>query len=131
MLQAQLGLKQAAIVLLPLTCLVFLFSAFTNVPTNSQTSLSSSASDTCIQGYVWREAGPNDHVCVLPATRSQAASDNSQASSRVDPNGAYGPKSCIQGYVWREAFSGDDVCVTPSVRSQATDDNSKDASRKI
>lgn len=38
--------------------------------------------DTCRQGYVWREAVPNDHVCVTPQTRSQAAIDNSQASNR-------------------------------------------------
>jgi hypothetical protein len=38
--------------------------------------------DTCLQGYVWREAFPGDHVCVTPATRSQAAYDNSQADSR-------------------------------------------------
>ena len=38
--------------------------------------------DTCVQGYVWREAVPSDHVCVTPETRSQAAYDNSQASGR-------------------------------------------------
>src|SRR5207245_9876434 len=39
--------------------------------------------ETCRQGFVWREAcGPNDHVCVPPATRSQAAQDNSQAAAR-------------------------------------------------
>ena len=44
--------------------------------------------DTCVSGYVWREAYPNDHVCVLPATRTQAGSDNSQAAGRVArPNG--------------------------------------------
>ncbi|GCE18699.1 hypothetical protein KDK_24990 [Dictyobacter kobayashii] len=40
-------------------------------------------SDTCIQGYVWREAFANDHVCVTPQERSQAAYDNSQAANRV------------------------------------------------
>src|SRR5207244_10859723 len=24
----------------------------------------------CLQGFVWREAGPSDHVCVTPAVRS-------------------------------------------------------------
>jgi hypothetical protein len=38
--------------------------------------------DTCLQGYVWREAVPGDHVCVTPETRTQAADDNSQAASR-------------------------------------------------
>lgn len=78
----------------------------------------------CHVGYVWREAGPSDYVCVTPATRSQAAYDNSQRYNRVDPNGGpYGPDTCLQGYVWREAFSGDHVCVTPATRSQAAYDN--------
>jgi hypothetical protein len=86
--------------------------------------------DTCIQGFVWREAGPGDNVCVTPATRSQAASDNAAAGQRVDPSGAYGPNSCTQGFVWREAFGGDVVCVTPATRSQASSDNAAAASRK-
>jgi hypothetical protein len=40
-------------------------------------------SDTCIQGYVWRVAGPGDVVCVTPATRSQASSDNAAASRKA------------------------------------------------
>jgi hypothetical protein len=32
---------------------------------------------------VWREAYPNDHVCVSSATRSQAQSDNAAANSRI------------------------------------------------
>ena len=81
---------------------------------------------TCIQGYVWREAVPNDLVCVTPETRSQAAYDNSQASVRRSPvGGSYGPDTCIQGYVWREAVPGDRVCVTPETRSQVAYDNSQ------
>ena len=38
--------------------------------------------DTCLQGYVWREAVPGDYVCVTPETRAQAAQDNSLAASR-------------------------------------------------
>ena len=38
--------------------------------------------DTCINGYVWREAVPNDHVCVVPAVRAQARADNEAAPSR-------------------------------------------------
>src|ERR1700709_887290 len=79
--------------------------------------------DTCISGYVWRGANPNDHVCVTPAVRDATAYDNSQAAARVDPNGAYGPNTCISGYVWREAFANDLVCVTPATRSQAAADN--------
>ena len=94
--------------------------------------------DTCLGGYVWRQAyDSSDHVCVTPETRDQAAYDNSQAASRVDPNGAYGPDTCINGYVWREADQGiafsvsDHVCVTPETRDQAAYDNSQDASRKL
>ncbi len=80
--------------------------------------------DTCVPGYVWREAVPGDHVCVTPATRDQAAYDNAHAAERVDPvNHSYGPDTCIQGYVWREAVPGDHVCVTPEVRDQTALDN--------
>lgn len=86
--------------------------------------------DTCIQGFVWREANPNDHVCVTPAVRSQTAQENQLADSRRDPNGGpYGPDTCLQGYVWRDAFEGDHVCVTPDARTQAANDNAAAASR--
>jgi len=77
-----------------------------------------------ISGYVWREAYAGDVVCVLPATRSQAAADNAVASSRW-VNGAYGPKTCINGYVWRQADPTDYVCVLPATRTQAWNDNSE------
>jgi len=81
-------------------------------------------SDTCIQGFVWREAVPSDHVCVTPQVRQQTRSDNSQADVRRSPTGGpYGPDTCIQGFVWREAFPGDHVCVTPQTRAQAAQDN--------
>jgi hypothetical protein len=87
--------------------------------------------DTCIQGFVWREAGPGDVVCVTPAIRTSTAQQNQAAGQNVEPNGgAYGPATCKQGFVWREAFSGDTVCVTPGVRSQAASDNAAAASRK-
>ncbi len=85
--------------------------------------------DSCVNGYVWREAFQGDLVCVTPDVRTQAANDNSQASSRVDPNAAYGPDACLTGYVWREAFQGDLVCVTPDVRAQAADDNNHASER--
>jgi hypothetical protein len=89
-----------------------------------QARADSSDKDTCIQGYVWRGANPNDHVCVTPQIRAQTALDNSQATLRRDPGGGhYGPDSCVQGYVWREAFPGDHVCVTPATRAQAASDN--------
>ncbi|MEN3320525.1 MAG: hypothetical protein ACJ74F_08130 [Mycobacterium sp.] len=87
--------------------------------------------DTCIQGFVWREAGGGDVVCVTPAVRDSTAQENQLASQRVEPNGgAYGPNTCKQGFVWREAFGGDAVCVTPASRTQAANDNAAAASRK-
>lgn len=86
--------------------------------------------DTCIQGYVWREAAPGDNVCVTPAVRDATAAQNAQAVANRDPNGAYGSNSCKQGFVWREAFDGDVVCVTPDVRSATLADNAAAPSRK-
>ncbi len=80
--------------------------------------------DLCRNGFVWREAFPNDHVCVIPAIRAQAAADNRMAGARREPNGGpYGPDTCKQGYVWREANPADHVCVAPKTRSQAAADN--------
>ncbi|WP_214405040.1 hypothetical protein [Pseudonocardia lacus] len=79
--------------------------------------------DTCAAGYVWRDAFPGDHICVTPASRNQAASDNAAAASRVNPQGAYGPNTCVNGYVWRVARSTDLVCVTPAIRTQTANEN--------
>ena len=87
--------------------------------------------DTCVQGYVWREARSSDRVCVVPAQRTQAAEDNRLAQTRREMNGgAYGSETCKQGYVWREAFAGDTVCVTPETRSQVRSDNARAEQRK-
>lgn len=93
--------------------------------------LTTAANQYCLNGYVWREATPFDHVCVIPSQRSQVAFDNSQAVYRINPYGAYGPQSCISGYVWREAFGGDYVCVTPHERSQVAYDNSQAIARIV
>lgn len=80
--------------------------------------------DTCIQGYVWREARSGDSVCVTPGTRDATAQQNANAAQNREPNGgAYGPDTCKPGFVWREAFGGDKVCVNPAVRDQAAGDN--------
>jgi hypothetical protein len=86
---------------------------------------------TCRSGFVWREARPQDFICVTPETRAQTAEDNRLAASRRDPNGGpYGPNTCRQGFVWREAFPDDLVCVTPETRAQAAEDNRLAASRR-
>jgi hypothetical protein len=84
----------------------------------------------CLQGYVWRQAYSGDYVCVVPATRTEAAVDNTAAVSRVQSGGgAYGQYTCIQGYVWRQVVTDDYTCVTPAVRSQAAYDNSQAGNR--
>ncbi len=56
--------------------------------------------DTCMQGFVWREARSGDTVCVTPDVRSSTAQENAQSRQNVEPNGgAYGPTTCKQGLV--------------------------------
>jgi MmpS family membrane protein len=85
--------------------------------------------DTCIQGYVWRNARDGDTVCVTPAVRDRTAAENANPNANKDPNGANGPQSCKQGFVWREAFDGDTICVTPDERAQTKADNAAAESR--
>jgi hypothetical protein len=88
--------------------------------------------ETCKRGFVWREAcSPDDHVCVPPATRAQAAQDTGLAQSRRQPSGGpFGPDTCKQGFVWREACGPEDhVCVPPATRSQAAADNAQKTAR--
>ena len=88
--------------------------------------------DTCINGYVWREATPDDHVCVVPAVRAATRRDNAQAPYRVSATIHHsGPDTCRNGYVWREALPTDHVCVLPQVRDQARADNAAAASRYV
>lgn len=87
--------------------------------------------DTCKQGFVWRDAIPGDHVCVIPQRRAIAANENATAGLRVDPNGAYGPNSCKQGFVWREAYQGDVVCVTAARRTQVHQENIDGPSHRV
>ncbi|CAN5634870.1 hypothetical protein BH11ACT6_BH11ACT6_15190 [soil metagenome] len=86
--------------------------------------------DTCVSGFVWREARSGDTVCVTPAVRDAVSFQNASPGSNRDPNAGSGPLSCSQGYVWREAFDGDTICVTPEVRSATLADNAAAASRR-
>jgi hypothetical protein len=85
--------------------------------------------DTCVSGFVWREARNGDTVCVTPDMRATIAQQNSTPGANKDPNAGSGPQSCSQGYVWREAFNGDTICVTPDFRAQVLADNGAAASR--
>jgi hypothetical protein len=81
-------------------------------------------SQDCIPGYVWRQAIPEDRVCVTVATQARTAQDNALAGSRRNPGGGpYGAATCLSGFVFREAFTDDIVCVTPETRDQAVLDN--------
>jgi hypothetical protein len=85
----------------------------------------------CKSGYVWREATPDDGVCVTPTVRNRTRKENFYAKSRREPNGgAYGPDTCKQGYVWRETIPSDHVCVLPSSRAEAAEDNKQAESRR-
>ena len=86
--------------------------------------------DTCVQGFVWREARGGDTVCVTPDIRDTVAQQNSTPAANKDPNAGSGPQSCSQGYVWREAFDGDTICVTPGFRGQMLNANASAASHK-
>ena len=87
--------------------------------------------DTCLPGFVWREASTTDHVCVTGATRDQTRNDNNLANQRRSPTGGpYGPDTCLPGFVWREAFAGDHVCVLGITRTQAAADNAQASARR-
>jgi hypothetical protein len=103
----------------------FLICAASLLVPGSAAAIGDFGPDTCMEGFVWREACGSDHVCVPPATREQAKRDNAAAASRVQPGGgAFGLDTCKQGFVWREACGpSDHVCVSGQVRSQATADN--------
>jgi caspase domain-containing protein len=92
------------------------------------------ASGTCKDGYVYRLIVPGDKVCVPPASKAQADSDNAAAGSRTLLRAlldAYGENACAGGYVWRGAYNGDVVCVDPGVRQQVIDDNNAAPSRWV
>jgi CubicO group peptidase (beta-lactamase class C family) len=87
--------------------------------------------DTCKVPFVWREARPDDHVCVSVDTRTQTQQENAAAPSRVEPGkNGFGPNACRAPFVWREAFDGDAVCVPVERRTQAKDDNAHAAERR-
>jgi hypothetical protein len=87
--------------------------------------------DTCLWGYVWRDAGPGDHVCVTPAGRDRAVRDNEMADSRRNPNGGeWGPDTCLEGFIWREALPDDHVCVTPARFDQGQAENADGPGRR-
>jgi hypothetical protein len=85
----------------------------------AQSTFTSAGSDICASGYVWREAYPNDHVCVLTAVRTQAAADN--ARHQLAP--------CPAPLVPRLARANDNVCVAAEVAKDVRGDNEAVCSR--
>jgi hypothetical protein len=94
-------------------------------------SITSDIADRCIVGFVWREAFPDDRVCVTGAVRTETRNDNAQAAARRQPGGGpFGPDTCRQGFVWREANAADHVCVTTSVRTRTRSENASANARR-
>ena len=86
--------------------------------------------ERCLQGFVWREARPEDRVCVPPAERAATRDENNQAAARRNPaGGPFGPDTCLAGFVWREAYPNDHVCVPPPSRERARASNTAAAQR--
>jgi hypothetical protein len=126
-----MGTKATRSTLLPLSAAIAIVAVALPAPVFADPNDLPYGPDTCIQGYVWREARTGDTVCVTPPVRDRTAQENANPSLNKEPNsGAYGPNTCKQGFVWREAFDGDTICVTPEMRGQTLADNAAAASRK-
>lgn len=67
----------------------------------------------CPPGFVWRNAGKTDWLCVDPVEARRIEQENryAPASWAAEPDGTY---TCRPGLVPRDAFKGDSVCVDPS-----------------
>lgn len=116
----------------PVAAVVLVYIAWPSRPAPRPAVPKPVSKDACIEGFVWREAFPNDHVCVTPQTRVQAALDNRLAPTRVSPTDRrYGPDTCVGGFVWRVAIPSDHVCVTVQVRSQTAEDNKLAPTRRL
>lgn len=90
----------------------------------AQVAITSELPHRCLMGFVWREAGSNDRVCVTGQVRESTRLENQLGPSRRSPNGGpFGIETCRTGFVWREAFPGDKVCVIGAVRDRVREEN--------
>lgn len=66
----------------------------------------------CPVGFVWRNGGKKDWLCVDAMEAQRVARENLKAAETWSelPDGT---RSCRSGLVPREAFQGDPVCVDP------------------
>ncbi|MCZ0728762.1 hypothetical protein [Mycolicibacterium iranicum] len=121
-----MNIDLAAAMAVPTVALAALTMGASSAPASAQPY----GPDTCISGYVWREARGGDNVCVTPNIRDAVAQQNANPGAHKDPNAGSGPQGCASGFVWREAFDGDTICVTPAFRQQMWDANAAAFSRK-
>ena len=99
-----------------------------SAPSSSTTATTAKAPLTspdlaCKTGFVFREAGLFDRVCVTKAVHDQVLKDNLAAAATRAGSGSAGPDTCKNGFVWREAFPLDRTCVVDAQRTQAKLDN--------
>lgn len=87
------------------------------------------AQAACKPGFVAREAGPGDRICVTPGSKARAAAENARTPMLWGP-GSYGPRTCALGNVWREAFDGDQTCTTAAIRAHVQQENALDPTRR-
>jgi hypothetical protein len=71
----------------------------------------------CPPGFVWRNAGRTDWLCVDPAEARRIAEENRRAAKDW-VEGPDGIPSCRSGLVRRGAFKSDFVCVDPLRRER-------------
>jgi hypothetical protein len=71
----------------------------------------------CPPGFVWRNAGRTDWLCVDAAEARRIAEENGQAAQNW-VEGPDGNRSCRSGLVRRGAFKSDFVCVDPLRRER-------------
>jgi hypothetical protein len=129
---AALALQQAAADQAAADKLAAEKAAADNAAAANATQVQAHRDGICITGFVWREAGPGDKVCVTPQLRAQAGAENRTAIANRQPGGGpYGPNTCREGFVWREAVANDVSCVVPGSRRQAAADNAAAASRVV
>jgi hypothetical protein len=115
------GMRRKATAWTGIGCAALVLAGVAAVPVSADGAI---GPDTCLDGYVWRDAVPGDRVCVTSTARDQAHRDNDLAGTRRSPTGGpYGPDTCLPGFVWRGAVPSDHVCVLPATWQQTHDDN--------
>lgn len=76
----------------------------------------------CPPGFVWRNAGKQDWLCVDAGEARRIALENRYAAANwVDGNDGAG--TCRPGLVRRDAFKEDPVCVEPARRERVHEMN--------